>query len=87
MGQGAGLTLSWAARPITILKYVSTGSSTATSLSLPGPPIPLATLDYAQHPPNYPMKGSEVLMPEVATLIGQCEGSSTEQPPKGTESL
>lgn len=33
------------------------------------------------------MKGTEVLMPEVAILNGQCEGSDVEQPLKGTESL
>lgn len=51
LGCGAGLTLSWAAWPTMILKYISPGRSTAT-LSLPSPPIPLVTLDYPQHPPN-----------------------------------
>lgn len=75
----AGLTFSWAALPVIILKHVSTG------LSPPGP-IALASLHHAW-PPNCPMKGTEVLMPEVAILNGQCEGSDIEQPLKGTESL
>lgn len=56
-----------------------------TSLSLPSL-IALATLDHPQ-PPTCSAKRTEMLMPHMAILIGQWEGSSVEQPPnpKGTE--